>query len=76
MQGILNIIDYVSSMSRNALISSWNKVPGFQPTANSLNVDEDEEKLIKLDLSQLEERVDQQIGVSDDDNELNPPRIK
>ena len=47
---VLKIMDSISSVSKSALISSWNKARGFQPTEKTLDVDEDENELIDLEL--------------------------
>ena len=54
----LKIMDSISSLSRNALISSLNKARGLEPIAKPSDVDENE--LIEL--------------VSDDEDESIPPK--
>ena len=69
---VLKIVDSISSVSRNALISSWNKVRGLEPTENPSDVDG--EDLIELELFELEEPDEQPTEVSDDENEPSPPK--
>ena len=63
------IMDSISTMSRKALISFQNKARG-QPS----DVDEDEDELIELELSELEKPGEQPIEVSDDENESISPK--
>ena len=69
---VLKLMDSISSVSKSALISSWNKARGLEPTEKPLDVDEDE--LIELELLELEPPDEQPIKVSDDENESIPPR--
>ena len=63
-----------SSVSRNALISSCNKTRWYEPTEKPSDVDEDEDKLIELELLDLEKPDEQPTKVSDDESESNPPQ--
>ena len=65
---MLKIIDSISSVSKSALISSWNKARGLEPTEKPWDLNEDE--LIELELSALEEPEE----LSDDRNEPNAPK--
>ena len=56
-----------SSVSRNALISSCNKARALEPSEKSPDVDK-RKKWIELKVSQLEERDEQRIEVSDDES--------
>ena len=60
---VLKIMDSISSVSKSALISSWNKARGLEPTEKPLDVDEDEDKLIELELSEIEQPDEQPIEV-------------
>ena len=62
-------MDSISSVSRNAMISSWNNARRLELIEKPSDVDEDEEKLIQLELLIIEEPDEQQVKVSDDDNE-------
>ena len=62
-------------MSRNALISSWNKARGLKTIEKPSDVDEDEDNLIELELLELKEPDEQPLEVSDDENEPNPTNI-
>ena len=68
---MLKIKDSISSISGNALISRWTKAHGLERTENPSNFDEDEDELIKLELSELEEPDEQLIKISDDEDEPN-----
>ena len=73
---VLKIMDSISSVSKSALISSWNKARGFQPTEKPIDVDEDEDELIELELSEIEQLDEQPIEASDDENEsISPEKI-
>ena len=71
---VLKLMDSISSVSKSALISSWNKARRFEPTEKTSDVDEDEDELIELELLELEPPDEQPIKVSDDENESIPPR--
>ena len=62
-----------SSVTRNTLISSWNKARELEPTEKPLDVDEDEDELIELELLEIDQPDKQPIEVSDDENESMPP---
>ena len=69
---MLKMMDSISSVSKSALISSWNKARGLEPTEKPLDVDEDE--LIELELLEIEQPDEQPIEVSDDENESIQPK--
>ena len=69
---VLKIMDSILSVSKSALISSWNKARGLEPTEKPLDVDEDE--LIELELLEIEQPDEQPIEVSDDENESIQPK--
>ena len=71
---VLKIMDSISSVSKSALISSWNKARGLEPTEKPSDVDEDEDELIELELLEIEQPDEQPIEVSDDENESIPPK--
>ena len=52
---MLEIMNNISSVSWNVLISSWNEARGFEPTEKTLEVDEDEDELIKLELLEIDQ---------------------
>ena len=52
---VLEIMDSISSVSGNALISSWNKACGLEPTEKPSDVDEDEDELLELEFLELEQ---------------------
>ena len=43
-------MDSISCMIRNALIASWNKASGMEPTEKQLGIEENEDELIELQL--------------------------
>ena len=71
---VLKIIDSIPSVIRNAMISSWNKAPGFEPTEKQSDVYKEEDELIELDLLELERSDEQPIEVSEDGNESILPK--
>ena len=73
---VLKIMNSISSVSRSALYSSWNKARGLKPTEKPSNVNEDEDELIKLKLLEIEEPDELPIEVSDDENESIIPKNK
>ena len=62
------------SVSRNALISSWNKARRLEPYKNPSDVDEDVDGFIELELLELGEPDEQSIEVSGDENDPIPPK--
>ena len=52
---MLKIMNSISSVSRNALISSCNKARGLEPIEKPSDVDEDENEVIELEFSELEQ---------------------
>ena len=52
---VLKILDSISSVSRNALISRWNKARGVESEKPS-DVDEDEDELVELELSEINKK--------------------
>ena len=52
---VLKMMDSISSVSRNALNSSWNKARRFWSTEDSSDVNEHEDELIELELLELEQ---------------------
>ena len=68
-------MDSISIVSRNALISSWNRAGGLEPIEKPSDIAAYEGALIELELFQLEEPDEHPIEVSYDENEPNPPKI-
>ena len=58
---VLKIMDSSSSVSWSALVSSSIEPHGLEATEKPLDVDEDEDKMIGLELFKLEEPVEQPI---------------
>ena len=58
---VLKIMNSISSVSRNALSSSWNKACGLESTENPSDVDKDEDELNELGLLEVEEPDEQPI---------------
>ena len=70
----LKLMDSISSVSKSALISSWNKARGLELTKKPIDVVEDEDELIELELSEIEQPDEQPIEVSDDEDESIPQK--
>ena len=51
----LKIVDSISSVSGNALMSSWNKARGLDPIKKQSDIDGYEVKFIMLEFLELEE---------------------
>ena len=66
------MMDSFANVRRDVPISSSNHFGGLEPTEIPLDINEDE--LIELELSQLEEPVEQPIEVSDERNGTNSPK--